>query len=118
MNVSATGLVAVDHTDTIVLAWARPVVERLRRASLEDNTYGWGIVGMAVSFAYSQRRWAVVDPSNKVKHPKSRDYRTQDAAAQRDRFLMQLDPYDRFIYRLLGAHMTLSGLAVRNQRNS
>ncbi len=114
MTMPAAGLVAVAHTDTIVFAWARPVVERLQRASLDSNPYGWGIGWMAVSFVYSQRKWAVVDPSIKVKHPKSRGYRTEDAAAQRDRFLMQLDPHERFISRLLGAHMALSGVTARN----
>ncbi len=112
MNLATNGLVAVAHTDTIVFGWARPVVERLQQASLINNTYGWGVGWMAISFAYTQRKWAVVDPSIKVRHPKGRGYRTEDAAKQRSRFLMQLDPHELFICRLLSAHLRSSGSAV------
>jgi len=114
MTMPEGGLVAVAHTDTIVFAWACPVVDRLRRASLAGNKYGWGIGWMAVSFAYSHRKWAVVDPSIKVKHPKSRAYPTRDAATQRDIFLMQLDHHERWMCRLLDSHMTLKSLAGRD----
>lgn len=86
------GVWAAAQTDGIVLGLARPVLDRLRRAHLDDNLYGWGIDQMAVAAAYAGGWTAVIDLSQRVVHPASRGYPTDVAHAQWQAFLLQLSP--------------------------
>jgi hypothetical protein len=115
-RLSADGLFAAAQTDGIVLGLARPALDRLRQARLDDNLYGWGIDFVAVAAAYSSDRLAVIDLSQRVKHPQFRGYPTAAAQAQCDAFLQQLSPVEREWHeRLLG--LCTAGVAVKARRS-
>lgn len=114
-RLSVDGLFAAAQTDGIVLGLARPVMDRLRRARLDDNLYGWGIDFMAIAAAYSSDRLAIVDLSQRVEHPKVRGYPGDVAQEQCDAFLQQLSPIEREWHeRLLG--FCTAGVAVKARR--
>jgi hypothetical protein len=94
-RLSADGLYAAVQTDGIVMGLARPVLERLRLARLDDNRYGWGIDQMAIAAAYATGHLAVVDLSQRVVHPAIRGYPTEEAHAQWQAFLKQLTPLEQ-----------------------
>jgi hypothetical protein len=100
-RLSADGLHAAAQTDGIVLGLGRPALERLRRARLDDNLYGWGIDQMAIAAAYSAGQLAVIDLSQRVVHPAVRGYPTEAAQAQWRDFLRQLTPLEQGWHDLL-----------------
>ena len=70
MPLPHTGLTVVAHTDTIVFGWKKPVVERIRKSSLGDNLYGWGIGWMAIAFTYTQKNglWLILPSTYGTRH--------------------------------------------------
>ena len=114
-RLSGDGLFAAAQTDGIVLGLAPPALDRLRRARLEDNLYGWGIDFMAVAAAYSSDRLAIVDLSQRVEHPMVRGYPAEAAQAQCEAFLQQLSPIEREWHDLL-LGFCIAGTAVKARR--
>ncbi len=115
-EIPACGLSLVAHTDSIVFAMPRPVIERMQAAAYEQNVYGWGIGWLAVAHAYANRKYAVVDRSISVRHPRPRGYSSGDAAKQREEFLQQMLPEEVIQYRLLQSHMSLMDLQNAGRR--
>lgn len=118
LDLRPSNLIAVAHTDTIVFAIARPVVERLRGATLVDNVFGWGIGWLASAFTYLNQHLVVVDPEISVSHPKSRAYPTQAAEAQREQYLKQLTISEALQCRLLSSHMAWQGSRSASSKKS
>lgn len=104
----------VVHTDTIIFAWSKRVVDRLKRTSLKENTYGWGIGWIAASFTYANQGLAVVDSSIKVKHPKSRGYKTHEANQKQNEYLKQLT-LEAFFCRLISSFMAMNDIARKHK---
>jgi hypothetical protein len=78
--------------------------------------YGWGVGWLAVACAYANQRYAVVDRSIAVRHPRPRGYPSEDAARQREAFLEQMLPAERIQYLLLRSHMRLMDVRVARER--
>ncbi len=103
LNDSSLSIVAL--VDGIVFAISRPVVNRLKNLSYDDNKYGWGILWAAVSYAYSNGLIAVLDDSVKVSHPESRGYDSEVAYQQMILFLQQLSFDERVYFKRLQSHV-------------
>lgn len=88
-DIKSTPFAVVAQSDAIVFCLSKNVIERLRRANYEQNSYGWGTDALAIAYAYSNGMIAVVDKTIHVKHPKSRSYSTEAAYAQCREFFRQ-----------------------------
>ncbi|MCB7137050.1 hypothetical protein [Cellulosimicrobium marinum] len=91
--------------DGIVWALSPDTVERLARHDYRANNVGWGIDWAAACFARSTGKEVLVDASLHVSHPPSRGYRTDDAEAQMERFLDQLDDAEQAARALLRGYL-------------
>ena len=105
-RLNSTSLSIVALVDGIAFAISRPVVNRLKNLSYDDNNYGWGILWAAVSYAYSHGLIAVLDDSVKVSHPKSRGYDSGAAHRKMVQFLQQLSLDERVHFKLLQSHIS------------
>lgn len=111
LDIRDSSLKVVAHADTIIFSITKPIIDRLRKASLEGNVYGWGIGWIAAAFAYTHQHWVVVDTQVSVTHPKGRGYASQDAAKQRDLYMKQLNASESIQCSLLKSHMALQDLS-------
>ena len=110
-------LQAVAQTDGIVVAYAEPVIKRLKHLSYERNHYGWGIDWAAVSFSYCNNLSVLMDPALLVDHPfTSQDQYSEDASSQMQEFFEQLTTRERIMQSLLENHISLKkvGLEIRD----
>jgi hypothetical protein len=98
-----TSLSVVVHTDAIVVGLTRLIVERMRKADLEGNVYGWGIDPMFNYHTYAIGKISVIDRSLLVRHPSGTQYSWDAATAQQAEFLKQLTPAERAQSDLLDA---------------
>ena len=96
----------VAHTDAIVVGLTRQIVDRMRKANLERNVYGWGIDPMFNYYTYSIGMISVVDNSLLVRHPVATEYSWDAATTQQVEFLKQLTSAER-------AHPDLLDAVVR-----
>lgn len=94
-------LAAVVQTDGIVMGMQKAVVDRLKKADLSQNVYGWGIDQMAVAYCYANQMIAVVDQSLPVHHPKTRGYPSEEAGIQWREFLNQLTVLEKIHHQIL-----------------
>jgi hypothetical protein len=97
--VEGTNLIQVTQTDIIVLAMSNEVVERLRLLNYKKNKFGWGVPTIACAHCHQKGRYAVIDVSVKIFHPKGTGYSKKEALAQKKDFLEQMSAAEL-------AHMT------------
>jgi hypothetical protein len=97
----------VAQTDAIVFGLERRIVDRIRKAELGTNVYGWGIDLMYNYYTYSIGYVSVVDRSLSVQHPRSTEYDYDTAMTQLVEFLDQLTPAERTQSLLLRAIVRL-----------
>jgi hypothetical protein len=95
--VAGTDLMQVARTDGIVLALARPVVERLRQLDYDANNLGWGIDCIAIAYCFTHGLLVVRDDGGHVHHPRSRGYDQRIALAQWRQFLLQMTESEKCI---------------------
>lgn len=110
-------LQAVAQTDGIVVAYAEPVIKRLKQLSYERNHYGWGIDWAAVSFSYCNNLSVLMDPGLLIDHPfTSQDQYSDDASNQMKEFFEQLTTQERIMQSLLENHISLKkvGLEIKD----
>jgi hypothetical protein len=92
----------VAQTDAVVFALTREIVDRMRRADLKANVYGWGTDFMFNYYTYGIGKISVVDRSVLVGHPRGTEYSGEIATSQLEEFLKQLTPAERNQSVLLG----------------
>ncbi len=110
-------LQAVAQTDGIVVAYAEPVIRRLKQLSYERNHYGWGIDWAAVSFSYCNHLSVLMDPTLLIEHPfSSQDQYSADASSQMKEFFEQLTTQEKIMQSVLENHISLKkvGLEIRD----
>lgn len=112
-QINQTSLNIVTNTDGIVFCLSRQVVERMKRADLSENKYGWGIDIMFSAYTLTIGKLAVVDHSVFVKHSSLTGYLKQEAHAQLNLFLQQLSTPERVQYHLSEAYMNVRRHALR-----
>ena len=95
--VAGTDLMHVARTDGIVLALARPVLERLRQLDYDANNLGWGIDCVAIAFSFANGLMVVRDDGGRVHHPRSRGYDQRLALVQWRQFLLQMTEAEKCI---------------------
>jgi hypothetical protein len=95
--VAGTDLMHVARTDGIVLAMARPVVERLRQLDYDANNLGWGIDCIAIAYCFTHGLLVVRDDGGHVHHPRSRGYDQRVALVQWRQFLQQMTESEKCI---------------------
>jgi hypothetical protein len=95
--VAGTDLMQVARTDGIVLALARPVLDRLRQLDYDANNLGWGIDCIAIAYCFAHGLLVVRDDGHHVDHPRSRGYDERVALAQWRHFLLQMTEPERCI---------------------
>ncbi len=96
-RVAGTDLMQVARTDGIVLALARPVLERLRQLDYAANNMGWGIDCIAIAYCFANGLMVVRDDGGHVHHPRSRGYDHRVAVAQWRQFLLQMTESEKCI---------------------
>ena len=114
-NIPSTSLRIVAQTDSIVFCLHQRVVERMKSANYENNTYGWGIDSMAIAFTFSNSMLAVVDTSISVEHPKFTGYPANIARGQWMEFLKQLLIGELIQHKLLMAHIRMNRIMGENR---
>jgi hypothetical protein len=97
----------VAQTDAIVFGLTRQIVDRMRKADLGNNTYGWGIDLMYNYYTYSIGKFSVVDRSLRIQHPCKTAYSAELATNQQIEFLKQLTVAERAQSCLLDAIVRL-----------
>lgn len=97
----------VAQTDGIVVGLTRRIVERMRRANLEGNLYGWGTDLMFNYYTYSIGMISVIDSNLLVRHPRGSQYQGEVAALQELEFLKQLTVAEKVQSDLLDAIVDL-----------
>jgi hypothetical protein len=97
----------VAQTDAIVFGLTRKIVDRMRKANLGGNIYGWGIDLMYNYYTYSVGKISVVDRSLFVHHPRGTEYLMEAATAELCEFVKQLTPAERTQSALLDAIVRL-----------
>jgi hypothetical protein len=100
--VPGTDLMHVAQTDGIVLALARPVVERLRQLDYDANNLGWGIDSLAIAFSFANGLMVVRDDGGQVQHPQCRGYDRRLALQQWRQFLLQMTDAEMCIHAFIG----------------
>ena len=101
-------LQAVAQTDGIVVAYAEPVIKRLKQLSYERNHYGWGIDWAAVCFSYCNNLSVLMDPALLIDHTlSSQDQYSDDASSQMKEFFEQLTSQEKIMQSLLENHISL-----------
>lgn len=97
----------VAQTDAVVFGLTRNIVDRMRKANLRSNNYGWGTDFMFNYYTYSIGKISVVDGGLLVRHPRGTEYSDEAATAQLVEFLQQLTPAERNQSTLLDAVVRL-----------
>ena len=95
------GLTHVAHTDGIVLAYARPMVQRLQQLDYRDNNIGWGMDWIAICNAYSRGMEVLREDTLTVSHPPGRGYDTREATRQWLAFMQQMSGAEHSMFEIL-----------------
>jgi hypothetical protein len=96
----------VAATDAIVFAIRKDSCDRMKKAFIAENIYGWGIDWMFTSYNYANKKIAVVDRSIAVTHPRTRGYSWEQGTLQEKRFLeTQLTLIEKIHYKLLWSYV-------------
>ena len=102
-----SSLSIVVQTDAVVFGLTRVIADRMRKANLRKNIYGWGTDFMFNYYTYSLGEISVVDRSLLVRHPLGSKYSGEVATAQLIEFLKQLTPAEKAQSALLDAVVRL-----------
>ena len=108
MPTTKPGVIQVTQTDCIVWAMSRCIVERMQQFDYHHNHLGWGIDTAAIAYAYANKYWVVRDITLRVLHPRGSGYDRQEAVAQMNRFLSQLDYSEKIQLLLLQNHINFN----------
>lgn len=93
--------VFVAQTDCIVWGMTEPVIRRLKLLDYEFNNLGWGIDWVAVTFCFTRNLLVARDLWVAVRHEMGTGYETNEAAKEMSKFLKQLSPQEKIMYKLL-----------------
>ena len=99
--VAGEGLTHVAHTDGIVLAYARPMVQRLQQLDYSGNNIGWGMDWIAICNAYSHGLEVLREDALTVSHPPGRGYDTREATRQWLAFMQQMSSAEHSMFEIL-----------------
>ena len=110
------GLTHVAHTDGIVLAYAKPLVQRLQRLDYRDNNIGWGMDWIGICHAYSRGLEVLREDALRVLHPRSRGYDTREATRQWLAFMRQMDPAEQSLFEVLKRYSAEPEAAMKRLR--
>ena len=94
-------LTEVAHTDAIVLAMSRQVVQRLRDLDYRENNIGWGIDWIAICYCYTRGLAVLREDGLAVAHPPSRGYDSRLATAQWLAFMRQMSEAEQSMFEIL-----------------
>jgi len=111
-KIKHTNLSLVIQTDTIVTAFSKKIISRLKKLNFTNNLYGWGIGWAANAYSLSCGHLSLVDRSIKVSHPKESKYKALEAARQRNEFLQQCSPQEIAQLSLMRCFMTRNGAKI------
>lgn len=117
-NIKDTPYSVVTQTDGIVFAISRPIMERMKKATLDKNPHGWGIDTMVNCYSYSKGLLSLVDHSVPVHHPRGSGYDRTTAHAQMHTFLEQLSPEEEIIYHFMRTVQRYASDAHKLKRDS
>jgi hypothetical protein len=106
-KIPKSSLSIVVQTDAVVFGLTRVVADRMRKANLHKNVYGWGTDLMFNYYTYSLGKISVVDRSLLVRHPLGAKYSIEVATAQLYEFLKQLTSAEKAQSALLDAVVRL-----------
>lgn len=91
----------VAHTDAIVLAMSREVVQRLRDLDYRENNIGWGIDWIAICHCYTRGLAVLREDELAIAHPPSRGYDSRQATAQWLAFMQQMTEAEQAMFEIL-----------------
>ena len=99
-DLAGTPYALVTQSDGIVFAMSKPIMERMKKADLTKNPYGWGIDTMVNCCCHAQGLFSIIDRDTAVHHPWGAGYERDKAMAGMKVFLQQLTPEEE-VLRLL-----------------
>lgn len=99
-DLAGTPYALVTQSDGIVFAMSRPILERMKKADLTKNPYGWGIDTMVNCCCHALGLFSIIDRDTAVHHPWGAGYERDKAMAGMKVFLQQLTPEEE-VLRLL-----------------
>jgi len=109
------GISEIRFTDGIVWSLSHDVLERLMKLDYSENSLGWGIELSAAAYCHSRDRRVVHDKTIRVKHPQGTSYPIDQASAQQQVFMTQLEPGEQELARRLAKeyHQDRAGFVKR-----
>ena len=91
----------VTQTDSLVWAFAKPLIQKMKLLNYKKNNFGWGIDWIASTYAFHNKHLVVRDQSILVRHPKGTGYDVTKAYMQQKKFLSQLTEKEHMTYHAL-----------------
>jgi hypothetical protein len=100
----------VCYIDGIVFGISKAIQNRMKRASYEQNKFGWAIDRMIACSALVNNELLIIDKSLKIEHPNKRGYDEKIAYEQENLFIRQLNLSEIIQNRLIHSYIELNAL--------